>query len=91
MGNFGLGFGWWYKINLCCTFIDLWGLVVLNNIHNALCYNRVREAQDSGTVRVGWIPGEHNLAYLLKKTKMIGNTRHGMVDIILYNKSLVIR
>ena len=53
---------------------------VLNKRHNAICYHRVREAQDSGTLRVGWIPGEYNLAYLFTKTTMTGNMRHGMVE-----------
>ena len=52
---------------------------VLNKRHNAICYHRVREAQAAGTIRVGWIPGEHNLADLFTKTTMAGNTRHGLV------------
>ena len=27
----------------------------LNKIHNYICYHRVREAQASGVLRVGWI------------------------------------
>ena len=30
---------------------------VLNNIHNSIYYHGVREAQDAGILRVGWIPG----------------------------------
>ena len=26
-GQFGLVFGWWYQINVCYTFIDLWVLL----------------------------------------------------------------
>ena len=52
---------------------------VLNKRHNDICYHRVREAQASGTLRVGWIPGEYNLADLLTKTTMTGNMIHGMV------------
>ena len=29
----------------------------LNKMHNFICYHKVREAQDAGIVRVGWIPG----------------------------------
>ena len=63
----------------------------LNKRHNAICYHRVREYQAAGTLRVGWVPGEYNLAYLLTKTTMAGNTRHGMLESILYNKSAIIR
>ena len=53
---------------------------VLNKRHNVICYHRVREAQASVTLRVGCIPGDYNLAGLLTKTTMKGNTRHGMVE-----------
>ena len=42
-------------------------------------------------MRVRWIPGEYNLAYLLTNTTMTGNIRQGMAESILYNKSVVIR
>ena len=45
---------------------------VINKIHNAIWYYKVREAQDAETLRVGWIPGEYNLAELLTKTTMTG-------------------
>ena len=64
---------------------------VLNKIHNTIYYHRLRESHADGTLRVGWIPGEYNLADLLTKTTMAVNMRHGMVDLILYNKSVVIR
>ena len=57
----------------------------LNNMHNAICYHRVREAQDAGILRVGWIPGEFNPAELLTKTTMPGNTRHNLVDSVFSN------
>ena len=41
-------------------------------------------------MRVGWIPGEHDLADLLINTIMPVNLRHGMVASILYNKSVLI-
>ena len=59
----------------------------LNKMHNAICYHRVREAQDAGILRVGWIPGEFNLSYLFTKTTMPGNTRHNLVDSIFSNKA----
>ena len=37
----------------------------LNKRNNAICYHRVREAQATGILRVGWIPGEFNLGDLL--------------------------
>ena len=52
---------------------------VLNKRHNSICYHRVIEPQAARTLRVGWIPGEYNLTYMLTKTKIIGNMRHGMV------------
>ena len=42
-------------------------------------------------LRVGWIPGEYNIAYLLTKTTMTGNVRHSMVESIFYNRTVVIR
>ena len=53
--------------------------LVLNKRHNAICYHIVIAYQASGTFRVGWIPGEYNLADLLTKNTMKGNMRHGMV------------
>ena len=42
-------------------------------------------------MRVVWIPGEYKLADLLKMNTITGNMRHGMVEYIFYNKSVVIR
>ena len=55
---------------------------VFNKRHNAICYHIVIEYQADGTLRVGWIPGEYNLADLFTKTKMTGNMRHGMVELM---------
>ena len=41
-------------------------------------------------LRLGWIQGEYNLADLFTKTTMTGNTRHGMVESIFYNKAVVV-
>ena len=57
----------------------------LKKSHNGICYHSVREAQDSGILRVGWIPGEFNLADLFTMTTMPGNTRHNLVDSIFSN------
>ena len=65
--------------------------LVLNKRHNAICYHRVIESKAAGTMRVGWIPGEYNLAYLLTNSTMTGNMRHGMVESIFYSKAVVIR
>ena len=64
---------------------------VLHKIHNAICYHRVRDAHYTVTLRVGWIPGEYNLSYLLTKTTTTGNTRQGIVESIFYNRVVVIR
>ena len=64
---------------------------ILNKRYNDRCCHRVRETQDAVTLRVGWIPGEYNLADLFTKTTMTGNMRHGTVESIFYNKSVVIR
>ena len=57
----------------------------LNKRHNAICYHRVRKAQDEGILRVGWIPGDFNLPELFTKTTIPGNTRHNLVDSIFSN------
>ena len=64
---------------------------VLNKRHNNICYHIVIESQDSGTFRVGWIPGEYNTAYLLTNTTMKVNMKQGMVESLFYNKAAVIR
>ena len=51
----------------------------------------MRESQADRTLRVVWIPGKYNLVDLLKNTIMKGNTRNGMVELILYNKSALKR
>ncbi len=61
---------------------------VLNKRHNAICYHCVREAQAAGKARVGWIPGERNLADLLTKTTLAKNVRHSIVDVIFHNKAV---
>ena len=63
----------------------------LNKRRNTTCYHRVRESQDDGTSRAVWITGEYSLVDLLTKTTMTGNTRHRMVEFILYNKAVIIR
>ena len=60
---------------------------VLNKRHNAICYHRVREAQAAGTIRVGWIKGEFNLADLFTKTTINGNDRNGIVEGIFNNEA----
>ena len=64
---------------------------VLNKAHNSIYYHRVRESQAARKFRVGWIPCEYNLAYLLTKTTMTVNKIHRMVESIFYNKSVVTR
>ena len=64
---------------------------VLNKIHDNIFYHRVRESQAYVTLMVGWIPCEYNLAHLLTRNKMRGNIRHVMIELIFYNKVVVIR
>lgn len=63
---------------------------VLHKRHNAICYHRVREAQAAGMIRVGWIPGNHNLADLFTKTTMPGNVKNDIVSTILMNDAAVL-
>ena len=63
---------------------------VLNKRHNAICYHRVREVQAAGTIRVGWIEGQYNLADLLTKTTMPGNVRDGLVRNVFMNNAAVL-
>ena len=64
---------------------------ILNTRPIVICYHRVRKAQAAGTLRVVLIPGEYNLAHLLTRNKMKGNIRHVMIELIFYNKVVVIR
>ena len=57
----------------------------LKKRHDSICYHRVMEAQAAGILRVGWIPGEFDLADLFTKTTMPGNTRHNLVVSIFSN------
>ena len=57
----------------------------LNKRDNAIYYQRFGEAQATGILRVGWIPGEFNLEDFFTKTTMNGNTRHTLVDSIFYS------
>ena len=63
----------------------------LNKRKNAICYHRVIEAQSDATLRVGWIPGEYNIVDLFTNTTMTEKMRHRMVELIFYNKVVVIR
>ena len=56
-----------------------------NKRHNVIFYHRVREAQASDILRVGWITGEFNLSDLFTKITMPGNTRHNLVVSIFSN------
>ena len=56
----------------------------LNKRHNGI-YHRLNEAQSADILRIGWIPGEFNMADFFTKTTMPGNTRHNLVDSIFSN------
>ena len=62
--------------------------LMLNKRHNTICYHRVRESQAAGKICVGWVLGESDPAYLLKKTTMAGNVSHSIVEIIFHNKAV---
>jgi len=55
---------------------------VLNKRHNAICYHRVREAQEAGIIRVGWIEGERNVADLFTKTTISNKSKRKFVQFI---------
>ena len=58
---------------------------VLNRRYNAIYYYRVREAQATGTIIVGWISSEYNLVDLYTKTTMTGELKHRLVHNIFNN------
>ena len=60
---------------------------MLNKRHNAIFYHRLRNFQENGKIRVGWIPGEINMVYLLTNTKMDDTVRHFIVEVIFHNKA----
>ena len=62
--------------------------LMFNKHHNAICYHQVRESQATGKIRVGWVPGERNPAYMLTKNTMARNVRYSIVEIIFHNKSV---
>ena len=59
---------------------------VLKKTHHFICYHRVREDQDAGAIRVGWVPGEFNLAVLFTKTNITRNERKILVNLIFSNE-----
>ena len=61
----------------------------LNKRHNAICYHRVREAQACSMIKVLWIEGKYNLADLLSKTTIAGDTRWNFVNQIFFKSAAV--
>jgi len=59
---------------------------VLNKRHNAICYHRVREAQATGVIRVGWIEGKYNVADLFTKTTLSNEAKRTFVQDIFNNQ-----
>ena len=55
---------------------------VLNKKNNYICYKRVQEAHTAGTIRVGWISGEHNKADIGTKTTIPTNRRYKLLNSI---------
>ena len=64
---------------------------VLNKRHNAICYHRVREAYTAGTIRVGWIQGGYNKAYIGTKTTIPTKRRYELISTIFTEKVSVIK
>ena len=64
---------------------------VLSKRHNVICYQRVREAQAAGIIRVGWIEGKHNITDLFTKTTLATNQKHFIVTGIFNKKVVVIK
>ena len=62
----------------------------LNKRHNVICYHRVKEAQDTGIVLVGWITGKCNLLDLFTKTTMPGNKRLIKYDLTQHHKLVIL-
>ena len=61
-------------------------LSVLNKKHNSICYHRVRAAHTAGTLRVGWISGEHNIADIGTKTTIPTKIRYKLLNSIFNEK-----
>ena len=57
----------------------------LNKSHNAIDYHSVRGAQGAGTIMVGWIESNFNLADLLTKTTMGNNLKYKLMNNIFNN------
>ncbi len=60
---------------------------VLKKRHNAIFYNRVRETQAAGVIRVGWIEGKENVANLFTKTTLSNESKRNFVQSIFDNTS----
>ncbi len=58
---------------------------VLNKRHNAICYQRVREAQAAVIIRVGWIEGKNHIADLFTKTTLSNEVKRTFVQNIFGN------
>ena len=63
---------------------------MLKKSHNAICYHRVREAQDAEVIRVGWIQGEYNRADLETKTTLSTKRRNKFVNGIMWSDGFTI-
>jgi len=63
---------------------------VLNKIHNAICYHRVREAQAAGIIRVGWIEGTKNIADLFTKTTLANESKRRFTQFIFDDDSTLL-
>ena len=63
---------------------------VLNKMHNAICYHRVRKVQALGVLRMAWIGEEHNITDLFTKTTLATNKKHDFITNIYNNNVTVI-
>ena len=64
---------------------------VLNKKHNSICYHRVQEAHTAGTIRVGWISGEHNKADIVTKTTIPTKRRYKLIYSVFNEKVSTIK
>ena len=52
----------------------------INKKNNYICYHRFWEAHTAGTIRVGWILGEYNKAYIGTKTTISTKVQYKLLN-----------
>ena len=59
---------------------------VLNKKQNSICYDRFQEVHTAGTIRVGWISGDYNIAYICTKTTIPTKCGYELLNSIFNEK-----